>query len=259
MSAVKPKALIVEDQELFRNAVADELDFFGFETITAENGLEGLKCASSQEVDLILSDIRMPQKDGKWMLGELRKVKRDVPFVFMSGFADLSAEEAYQMGADGFLGKPLPPEKLIELLEKLSRPLNTRWSQAPAKSPGAHFAAQFSKESTSDSNIQIAFGRGGFRLCQDQKKLRVGDLISFNFGFDGGEISNFEGVGLIVWKADVAGAGILPSYGVELQYLKQEHVEPWIDFLKTKPMVPVIPSGAGLSNNDQNRFGRFCE
>lgn len=60
----------------------------------------------------------MSIRDGRWFLTELRKIqKSSPPFIFMTGFADLSIQDAYALGADSSLGKPLNPEKL----EKSSR------------------------------------------------------------------------------------------------------------------------------------------
>ncbi|WP_397601930.1 two-component system response regulator, partial [Silvanigrella sp.] len=78
--------LVVDDQDAFLQAVVDEIKFHGFEAVTAKNGLEGLEQANKSRFDLILSDIRMPNKDGQWFLAELRKTQKCFPpFIFMSG------------------------------------------------------------------------------------------------------------------------------------------------------------------------------
>ena len=126
MDAVKkkPVVLVVDDQKTFLDAVVDELNFLDFETVSAQDGQEGFELSNKTKFDLIISDIRMPNKDGKWFLTELRKnQKTSPPFVFMTGFADLSLQDAYAMGVDGFLGKPLNPKKLDSLLEKLIHPI----------------------------------------------------------------------------------------------------------------------------------------
>ena len=71
--------LVVEDQESLRSAISDELSFSGYKVITARDGEQGLEIAKSNSLDLIVSDIFMPNYDGYWLLCELRKVNKTYP------------------------------------------------------------------------------------------------------------------------------------------------------------------------------------
>ncbi|KAB8040669.1 response regulator [Silvanigrella paludirubra] len=235
--------LVVDDQDAFLQAVVDEIQFHGFEAMTAKNGLEGLEQANKSKFDLILSDIRMPNKDGQWFLSELRKTQKCFPpFIFMTGFADLSIQDAYSMGADGFLGKPLNPEKLEIILEKICLPLEKRWSAPPKNAPVHHISKNFSC-SYDDQNLrEISFGRGGMYLGIEKLAFEIGDSISFKFEFSNGDIKKFEGSGNIVWKKENPD-GKSDEYGLYFEYLSPDTMKSWINNLKNIEKIEVIPNG----------------
>lgn len=66
------KILLVEDEQDIREAMEEALQEAGFEVITADNGVNGLKAALENKPDLILLDIIMPEMDGHTMLAKLR-------------------------------------------------------------------------------------------------------------------------------------------------------------------------------------------
>lgn len=236
------KALVVEDQELFRQAVADELSFFGFETVTAVDGEDGLRAALAEQFDLILSDIRMPNKDGKWFLNELRKVQKSAPaFIFMTGFTDLSPQDAYDMGAEGFIAKPLNSDRLNALLAKVCRPLASRWIDKPQSPPVQHFVVDTS--ASAGSSVRVALGRGGAFLSVDNMKHKVGDVVSFDLKLSEGPIRHLEGLGTIVWRRENSEAGIPGGYGIEFDYLAPSSLAEWLAYLGVKEIVSVIPTG----------------
>lgn len=115
------KILIVDDSETERLLLKYLLDQSGFETAEASDGIEGLKMASQQKPDLIISDANMPRMDGFQFL---RRIKQDeklrgIPFVFYSalytGYRE--AELATSLGAEAFIIKPKEPKEFIEELK----------------------------------------------------------------------------------------------------------------------------------------------
>jgi CheY-like chemotaxis protein len=244
MNAIKKKLtiLVVDDQQAFLDAVVDEVKFLGFETISAKDGQEALALARKTKFDIIISDIRMPNKDGQWFLTELRKIQKiSPPFIFMTGFADLSVQKAYSMGADGFLGKPLSPEKLETILSKLSLSLKNRWTQPTKEKPIHHLNKNFNSTNQSKKN-ELIFGRGGLYLAIDKLAYEVGDLVSFKFQFPNEPFKLFEGIGTIVWKKENP-QGIADEYGLYFEYLTKDTLTEWLDYLNSHPMLEVIPLG----------------
>lgn len=105
------KILIVDDEklicDLFKSLFEDE----GLEVCTAHNGCEAYSFLKENQVDFILSDIQMPVKDGVGLKNELNNSGNTTPFLFMTGFAHLSIQEAKKMGALGIIKKPFDIEE----------------------------------------------------------------------------------------------------------------------------------------------------
>jgi two-component system cell cycle sensor histidine kinase/response regulator CckA len=100
--------LLVEDEEGLRALNARGLKSRGYTVIEAGNGVEALEELSKQggEVDLVVSDVVMPEMDGPTLLIELRKLNPDIKIIFVSGYA----EEAFE--------KSLPDPNQFEFLPK---------------------------------------------------------------------------------------------------------------------------------------------
>ncbi|MEW6054310.1 MAG: PAS domain S-box protein [Nitrospirota bacterium] len=114
------KILIVDDNATDRLLLKYLLEQSGFETAEASDGIEGLKMASHQKPDLIISDANMPRMDGFQFLRSIKHDEklRGIPFVFYSalytGYRE--AELATSLGAEAFIIKPKEPKEFIEEL-----------------------------------------------------------------------------------------------------------------------------------------------
>ncbi len=87
--------------------------------VLAENGVQASRVLSNTSVDLVLSDITMPDMDGLQLLREVRSSGVDLPFILLSGFADKDkALEALRLGAADLLEKPVDRETLIGAVKK---------------------------------------------------------------------------------------------------------------------------------------------
>lgn len=116
MQAKKLKILIVDDQAEMRSSVGRILRFEGYLPLEAPDGKSALEILSTQDIDVVLSDLRMPEMDGIELLHRLRQFSSK-PFVLMTGFAEIAeSAEAYEMGIDGFLLKPFQKSALLQSL-----------------------------------------------------------------------------------------------------------------------------------------------
>lgn len=110
----KYKLLVVDDDELFRDTVSEILKEKGFSVIEADSGSKALDVIKEQRVDLILSDIQMPNGDGIFLLENVRLQDPDKPlFFFMTGFSNYSKEVCLEKGAQEVFTKPFKFEKII--------------------------------------------------------------------------------------------------------------------------------------------------
>jgi two-component system, cell cycle sensor histidine kinase and response regulator CckA len=112
--------LVVEDEELVREFVSSLLRECGYRVRQAGNGVEALEIwrQSAAEIDLLLTDVVMPQKiSGIELADKLWKEKQDLKVIFTSGYSFELLEEHFQTRADlNFLPKPYAPAKLTELI-----------------------------------------------------------------------------------------------------------------------------------------------
>ena len=120
MDKVKIKLLIIDDEKDIRDSLNDILIDEGYEIHLAENALEAKKIKLSQNFDLILLDIWMPDIDGLSLLKEWASNNEiNCPVVMMSGHGTIdTAIEATKIGATDFLEKPISLQKLLKTVSR---------------------------------------------------------------------------------------------------------------------------------------------
>lgn len=120
------RILIIEDDALIRENVADYLEHFGYEVAQAADGEEGVAQARENEPDLIVCDLAMPRMDGYQVLECLRQepITAHLPFLFLTAFNDRqNMRQGMVLGADDYLTKPFDLEELREAIETRLRRL----------------------------------------------------------------------------------------------------------------------------------------
>ncbi|MCC6523780.1 MAG: response regulator [Polyangiaceae bacterium] len=111
--------LYVEDDDATRTELAELLGRRVRELRVAADGAAGLAAFRAHEPDLVLSDIRMPQLDGLAMARELRALRPELPIVLTTAHSDLSyLLEAIELGADGYVLKPIALPQLTRALDR---------------------------------------------------------------------------------------------------------------------------------------------
>ncbi len=102
------RVLVVDDEELVRDFLAEAIRRLGHEVHTAEDGVEAEKLINQTEFDLIFSDMNMPRKDGMAVLNHAMSRQPDVPFVILTAYGSIeNAVEAIKKGAYDYLTKPI--------------------------------------------------------------------------------------------------------------------------------------------------------
>lgn len=114
------KILIIEDEKLILESIADYLHDEGYQCLIANDGQEGITIAKEVIPDIILCDIKMPGINGHQVLKELRNNPRtaSIPFIFLSALVDQQdLRTGMMLGADDYITKPFQPEDLISSIE----------------------------------------------------------------------------------------------------------------------------------------------
>ncbi len=113
--------LLVEDEEGLRGLNARGLASRGYTVLEAGNGLEAIEVleARSGEIDLVVSDVVMPEMDGPTLLREMRKRNPDLKIVFVSGYAEDAFEKNLPEGGQfAFLAKPFTLKQLSAIVKE---------------------------------------------------------------------------------------------------------------------------------------------
>ncbi len=111
-----PRAILVADDDRdIASVLTDLLIDEGYQASTAFDGQQALECVEREEIDLIVSDIRMPRLDGVGLVRRLRELGWEKPVVLMS------AVESMQPGRDDvtFLRKPIDLDDLLDVVARL--------------------------------------------------------------------------------------------------------------------------------------------
>ncbi len=123
--------LVIDDNPEFREILRAHLEANGHRVVLAENGEHGLTLLDSHTVDIVLTDILMPQRDGVEVLRETKRRWPMLPVIAISGGGWIGAGEllgmAERLGADQVLQKPVRRDDLIRAVdEALSANLQRR-------------------------------------------------------------------------------------------------------------------------------------
>lgn len=114
--------LIADDDPGIRLAVKDYLELSGYSVIAAKNGLEALSLLEDYEPHLLVSDIKMPRKDGYELVSQVRQRPkfRLLPVIFLTEKATIEERiKGYQTGCDVYLPKPFEMEELGAVIRNL--------------------------------------------------------------------------------------------------------------------------------------------
>lgn len=185
--------LVVDDEESLREICTDALEDSGYQVFQASDGQHALQVLHNQDsnIDLVISDLRMPEMSGMELLQTISQEKLDVDFLIMTGFGTIeTAVESMKMGAADYLPKPFNINHLLVKVEKvlkerkqraerenlsnlvrvlkLSKDLNTRLEMSSLINEFIfHLERNFNPDSVGlflsqegESNLQLASVRG---------------------------------------------------------------------------------------------------
>lgn len=116
------KLLVVDDEKYTREGILNEVDFekLGIdEIVQAKNGLEAYKLILEDDIDILLTDVKMPKMNGIELAYKLQSLNRHCPIVFMSGYSDKEyLKSAIELNAVRYIEKPLDIKELETALLK---------------------------------------------------------------------------------------------------------------------------------------------
>lgn len=122
----KNKILVIEDVDLILEALSKQLGRFGYEIVSARDGISGVALAQQELPDLILLDLLLPKRLGIDVLRDLKSdpVVNQIPVIIISNSGQaVEVEEIFALGAADYLVKAnFDPEEVIQKIEKILGP-----------------------------------------------------------------------------------------------------------------------------------------
>ena len=181
-------ALYVEDEQEVRNTLSSMIGDVFKEFLTASNGKEGLETfiKHQDKIDIIITDINMPELDGLEMIAEINKIK-EVPVIITSAYNDNEfLHKAISLGVSSYVNKPINVKELFEELKKTCEPLllkheleSQEQRHVKEQLDAAKFTAigQLSAGITHEINTPLTFIKATFEMMQyDIEDLEESDI-----------------------------------------------------------------------------------
>ena len=236
--------LIVDDEAGLRKAISFDFKRRGFNVLEASSGNEAFKIFETQKVDVILSDVRMPSGDGVELLDRIKGVNPTLPVVmFITGFADLSLEDAYDKGADAVFSKPFDRKALMAAVVKTIAPKDVAWGLRKTERIESNFNIELHCPELNLALIGrvLNIGRGGIFVMLKDKFPVVETKVLFSIHFEQGVIPLLEGNGIVRWIRTQHSEKYPSGCGVEFESLNDVSRLKMIELindLKTKSFIP---------------------
>ena len=171
----KTQILIVDDEAIARTNMELVLTKEGYQCFTAANGAEALEILPANEIDLVITDLKMNRMDGIELLDHITKLNPETPVIIVTGFATVdTAVKALKKGAANYLGKPV---NLDELKKTVKEVLEHRRCRDVGKAPILCFSGPPGTGKTSIGKaiadaLQRAFVRVSLGGLRDEAELR---------------------------------------------------------------------------------------
>ena len=112
------KILVIDDDVMVRKTIIRLLEDGGYKVLSAEDGVRGMAIFRSEQPDLVITDIIMPEQEGIQTIIEMRKAKPDAKIIAISGSGSIGNIDflriAQLLGASDAIAKPFDPDDLLK-------------------------------------------------------------------------------------------------------------------------------------------------
>ncbi|MEW6412639.1 MAG: response regulator [Candidatus Zixiibacteriota bacterium] len=111
--------LIVDDEEMMRNLLEKILAREGYNILTAEDGVAALEILNSNQIDLVISDMKMPRMNGFELLKHVKQEHPQTGVIIMTAYGDTyTVKDALLLGADEYITKPFKSYEISLVVER---------------------------------------------------------------------------------------------------------------------------------------------
>jgi len=129
----KVTVLVAEDDNLIRTIFAEIVKGEGFDVVEAGDGQEAFDLVTSRKIDMIISDMKMPEMSGFDLLLAVKKTHPEIPVTVITGFnSEYREDDALAAGADAYITKPFKVADIAETLRRMYKKVQQQ-AAVPAK------------------------------------------------------------------------------------------------------------------------------
>jgi DNA-binding response OmpR family regulator len=162
---MKARILYVEDDESLSFVTRDNLELQGYEVVHCVDGKKGLELFKSDEFDLCVLDVMLPEMDGYTLAEEIRKIDEEIPILFLTA-KSLKEDKIHglKLGADDYITKPFSIEELILKIEIFLRRRNINGGNQKTINQLGTFEFDY-------SNLTLRYGEKEETLTQKEADL----------------------------------------------------------------------------------------
>ncbi len=112
--------LVIDDEPLIRESLYEILRIEGYRVLMASSGEDALKVIKTQNIDIILTDLKLPKMSGLQLLTEVKKIQPDIEVILITGFGTIeTAVEAMKKGAYDYITKPINDHEVKNIICKI--------------------------------------------------------------------------------------------------------------------------------------------
>lgn len=214
--------LIIDDEALIRRILSEEFQDHGYEVLVAAGGEEALKILHEERVDLVISDVQMPNLTGMQVLSRVQhELASPPPVILVTAFSEKTIQEALAAGAQGVFSKPIDFEQLVLAVGNRLLPLTARFcpDQGTAE-PQCKVKLTFANFDQSQRDHHFSIGTGGFFVACQENFPKVGQTIEFDITFSENH-SHLKGRGMVRWTRRQRKSDLLAGCGVQILTLDE--------------------------------------
>ncbi len=114
------RILVVDDETDVCGMLVELLGSLGYEVVSALNGKEALDALDKGKFGLVISDLKMPEVDGRSLLRSIKRENKTLPVVIITGYGTAATpDEMAALGADGYLVKPFTINQIAKIVADL--------------------------------------------------------------------------------------------------------------------------------------------
>ena len=232
--------LFAEDELELLDLYCEWAQRVGCKVLRASNGEDALSICQRESIDLLISDVHMAAGNGIELARSLRTLEASPLVVFLTGYSEVSDEEAYDLGACAILNKPILRADLLAAVERFLKPLRDLWTTPFGLRPNTSIKRDYGSLESAMLQGELSFGRGGM-FVRDVESQCDRVPVTFDFSFVQGQTPRIEGCGIPRWQRMTRAPDLPPGVGIEILNLASHALGPvtdWISRANPRAFIP---------------------